>query len=300
MTSSRLAIWVASGCNIDKKIGLDDLKTFTSLSPTLVTPALGTPASGVATNITGLPLTTGVTGTLPVANGGTGVTTSTGTGNTVLSSSPTLVTPALGTPASGVMTNMTGLPVAGLANGTDGELITWSACAVAATVAVGTVGQVLTSGGVGVAPTFQAAAGGGCGWTVITKATDETICTDTTLTADSTLKFCADACSCYAIIVFPVFNSEATPDYKFSYSIPTNASTAGFGDNFDQINLNTKVWTSTVVAAVSNTCPWFIYHVGRLKTGACAGEFSYNWAQNVSSATCTTTEQGSWMAFKKR
>ena len=56
-------------------------------------------------------LTSQITGTLPVANGGTGVTTSTGTGATVLSTSPTLVTPALGTPASGVLTNTTGLPL---------------------------------------------------------------------------------------------------------------------------------------------------------------------------------------------
>jgi hypothetical protein len=41
---------------------------------------------------TGVPVTT-VTGTLPVANGGTGVTTSTGTGAVVLGTSPTLATP---------------------------------------------------------------------------------------------------------------------------------------------------------------------------------------------------------------
>jgi hypothetical protein len=82
-------------------------KTLTS--PTLTTPALGTPSAAVLTNATGLPLTTGVTGTLPVANGGTGVTTSTGSGSNVLATSPTLVTPVLGV-ATATSINGTTIP----------------------------------------------------------------------------------------------------------------------------------------------------------------------------------------------
>ena len=75
-------------------------KTLTSptlTSPTMTGAILGTPTSGVMTNVTGLPLTTGVTGVLPTANGGTGTGTVTGTGNAVLATSPTLTGPALGT-----------------------------------------------------------------------------------------------------------------------------------------------------------------------------------------------------------
>lgn len=58
--------------------------------------------------LTGVDLTTAVTGTLPVANGGTGVTTSTGTGAVVLDTSPTLVTPTLGAASATSVANALG------------------------------------------------------------------------------------------------------------------------------------------------------------------------------------------------
>jgi len=65
-------------------------------------------------NLTGVNLSTQMTGILPVLNGGTNTTTSTGSGSVVLSTSPNLTTPILGTPQSGNLTNCTGYPISGV------------------------------------------------------------------------------------------------------------------------------------------------------------------------------------------
>jgi hypothetical protein len=103
----------------EKAVLLDDVQTLTNKT-----------INGSSNTITNVSLTSGVTGTLPVANGGTGITSlgagvatflgipssanlaaavtgETGSGALVFATSPTLVTPALGTPSSGNLANCT-------------------------------------------------------------------------------------------------------------------------------------------------------------------------------------------------
>lgn len=148
-------------------------------SPTLANPTLGTPASVTLTNATGLPILTGTTGTLSVARGGTGVTTSTGTGDVVLSNSPTLVTPALGTPSSINLANATGLPIL---TGTTGTLSV-ARGGTGGTTSTGTGAVVLATSPALVTPALGTPSSGN-----LTNCTFPTLNQNTTGTAASTPK----------------------------------------------------------------------------------------------------------------
>ena len=84
--------------------------------------------------------------------------------------SPTLVTPALGTPASGVMTNVTGA-AAGLTAGISEALKSASTSVNTSSATAPTTGQILTATGASAATWQSPAAGGTNGWHLLSTIT---------------------------------------------------------------------------------------------------------------------------------
>ena len=154
ITSFGTGVQTALGQNVTGSGGI-----VLATSPTLTTPDLGTPSAATLTNATGLPLTTGVTGTLGATNGGTGQSTYT-TGDILYASATnTLSKLAAGTNGY-VLTMVAGVPA-------------WAADTSGVTsISFGSTGltpSTATTGAVTVAGTL-ALANGGTGATTVAGA----------------------------------------------------------------------------------------------------------------------------------
>lgn len=218
-----------------------------STSPTLVTPILGTPTSATLTNATGLPLTTGVTGTLPVGNGGTGATTL--TANNVLLGNGTSALQVVAPGSSGNVLTSNGTtwasttPAAGFSTsanntftGTQSFTGTSSAAAivlndaaevvtVSATAATGTINYDITTQSV-----LYYTSNASANWTVNFRASSGTSL-DTLMTTGQSMTvvfFVTQGSTAYYNNAVQVDGSSVTPKYQGG-----TAPTAGNASSID-------------------------------------------------------------------
>ncbi len=123
-------------------------------SAVLATPSLGTPSSGVITNLTGtaINITAGyvinnanLSGVITSIGNTTSIATQTGTGSKfVVDTNPVLITPNIGTPSAGVVTNLTGT-----ASGMTAGHVTTNANMTGVITSIGNATSIATQTGTG-------------------------------------------------------------------------------------------------------------------------------------------------------
>ncbi|RPJ31863.1 MAG: hypothetical protein EHM17_14840 [Verrucomicrobiaceae bacterium] len=159
-------------------------------------------------------------------------TLNTGTGSVVRATSPTLVTPILGTPQSGTLTNCTGLPISTGVSGLGAGIATFLATPSSANLATAVTDETGTGALVfGTSPTLATP-------TFTTSATFPLHIGGTTTTSTLTLRSTSSVGTTGADIIFQVGNNGATEAARIlnngnmgiGTTSPTNKLTIGAGD----------------------------------------------------------------------
>ena len=182
------------------------------------------------------------------------------------------------------------IPIVGMANGTDGELITWDSDGVSTTVSVGLDGQVLESNGVGTEPTFQTP----LLKFIVMKTTTETINNDSTLSDDSELTAPLLASKRYFVVCFLLHQTDTVPDFKYAFTLPTDATNRSGNGNWNSGvgESGTRDIESVVTTVSANTNQSGLVIYAWVKTDTTAGNITLQWAQGTSDAANTSVMEG--------
>jgi len=193
-------------------------------------------------------------------------------------------------------TALDNVTVSQLANGTDGELITWDTAGAPTTVPVGTATHVLTSNGSGAVPTFQAAAGGGATETIIATA-DQAVNNSTTLVNSTYLTKTLSASHFYTGMLILNTNTSTAADLDFAFTDIASATLDYFTIwNLGSANLSATSWGTEekINGTGSDTYSVFYFQV---KVPAGGGTLQIQFAQTTAEASDSKILEGSMITL---
>lgn len=153
-------------------------------------------------------------------------------------------------------------------------------------------------------PSSTDSSGGGSG-TRVTKASNESVSSSTTLQNDNELTFNIAASGAYRFSgVIIASSASGTPDMHCSFTVPTNASLLWFftaGSSSVSTTSGGGTVSNTTGGAINiNSAEDTIIHVeGLVVAAGTGGAVTFVWAQNTSNGTATTVEAGSFLAYSK-
>ena len=265
-------------------------------------------ATGAASTVAGPTGSTGATGSQGIqgetgAAGAQGATGATGAASTV--AGPTGPTGATG--AASTVAGPTGATGAQGIQGTTGATGATGAQGIqGATGATGATGAASTVAGP-TGPTGETGATGAAGNSavMVRKTVDESVTNSTTLQNDDNLKISLAANDAYEFsgMLF-VSSTNATPDVKVTFTVPSGATIRWFGEGFgdgysvsaDCVEASGTTFTITLAA---NSALATVKFNGIVVNSPTAGNLQLQWAQNASNAAAVKVEARSFLIGKK-
>lgn len=141
-------------------------------------------------------------------------------------------------------------------------------------------------------------------WTVVTKASTQSMQSQTSLQNDNELLFSMNANKTYQFALVALTSTPASADFKFGFSGPASPTQVSVGhvykaDGFSGNSGKTAYETTGVAGLHSSVTEGVVLMWGMIENGGNAGNFQFTWCQNSSQASNTSVLKGSWIMYRQ-